>query len=79
MNPTVFRQARLRFHFFSREEARMHVHVTSPDGEAKFWLEPSVELARSYRFSQTQLKYIQTTIEARYDELSAAWRRHFGA
>jgi hypothetical protein len=57
----------------------MHVHVTSPDGEAKFWLEPTVELAKSYRFSQAQLKHIQTTIEARYDELCAARRRHFGA
>jgi hypothetical protein len=25
----------------------MHVHVLSPDGEAKFWLEPVVELALS--------------------------------
>lgn len=32
--------------FFSREESRMHVHVSHPDGEAKFWLEPSVALAR---------------------------------
>jgi hypothetical protein len=79
MNPTVFREPRLRFHFFSREEARMHVHVASPDGEAKFWLEPTVELARSHRFSQAQLKHIQTIIEARYDQISAAWRRHFGA
>ncbi len=23
----------------------MHVHVISPDGEAKFWLEPEIELA----------------------------------
>ncbi|MBK1630290.1 hypothetical protein CKO31_05915 [Thiohalocapsa halophila] len=78
MNPTVFREAKLRFHFFSREETRMHVHVTSPDGEAKFWLEPVVELAQSYRFSQAQIKQIQSTIEANYGELCAAWRRHFG-
>jgi hypothetical protein len=23
----------------------MHVHVISPDGEAKFWLEPEIALA----------------------------------
>ena len=23
----------------------MHVHVSHPDGEAKFWLKPAVELA----------------------------------
>ncbi len=39
MAPTVFRQGAFRFFFFSREEPRMHIHVTHTDGEAKFWLE----------------------------------------
>ncbi len=26
----------------------MHVHVISGDGEAKFWLEPEIELAKNY-------------------------------
>lgn len=47
MSPTVFREGPYRFYFFSREETRMHVHVQGPDGEAKFWLEPSVELAQN--------------------------------
>jgi hypothetical protein len=34
-----------RFFFFSREESHRHVHVSHPDGEAKFWLEPPIELA----------------------------------
>jgi hypothetical protein len=42
---TIFRYRSYRFYFFSREEARMHVHVISPGGEAKFWLEPKIELA----------------------------------
>ena len=25
----------------------MHVHVQSPDGEAKFWLEPEIALAQN--------------------------------
>ncbi|NJN37011.1 MAG: DUF4160 domain-containing protein [Nitrospiraceae bacterium] len=32
-------KAGFRFYFFSREEARMHVHVYCDRGEAKFWLE----------------------------------------
>jgi len=28
MSPTVFREGGFRFYFFSREESRMHVHVT---------------------------------------------------
>lgn len=46
MSPTVFRKGKYRFHFFSREEEdSVHIHVISPDGEAKFWLEPTISLA----------------------------------
>ena len=39
--PTVLRIGRYRFHFYSDEgEEPAHVHVRSPDGECKFWLDP---------------------------------------
>lgn len=78
MSPTAFTERGYRFFFFSLEEARMHVHVRSPDGEAKFWLEPEVRLAKNYRYSQVQLRQIKGIVEARRDELAAAWNRHFG-
>ena len=77
MIPTVLRKAGYRFFFFSREEQRMHVHVHAANGEAKFWLEPQVDLARNYRLTQVQLREIQSIIEVHYDGLAAAWRRHF--
>ena len=46
--PTVLRVRGYRFYFFSREEPRAHVHVQHASGEAKFWLEPRVELANDY-------------------------------
>ena len=33
----------------------MHVHVHGPTGEAKFWLEPAVELAQNYGLTNRQL------------------------
>jgi hypothetical protein len=36
MSPTIFKEKGYRFFFFSREEPRMHVHVSSSNGEAKF-------------------------------------------
>jgi len=63
MTPTIFREKGYRFFFFSREEPRMHVHVYCEDGEAKFWLEPDIELARNYRLSRLQLKQIERIIE----------------
>ena len=77
MSPTVFREKGYRFLFFSREERRMHVHALSQDGEAKFWLEPELELARNYGLTRAQLREIERIIEVHYDELVAAWRKHF--
>ena len=57
----------------------MHVHVVSGDGEAKFWLEPEIELAKNYHYSLKQLKDIELLIEGHYDELISAWQQHFGS
>ena len=77
MSPTVFREGGYRFFFFSREEERMHVHVISGDGEAKFWLEPEIELAKNYNYSRKQLKNIESIVESHYNELISAWQQHF--
>lgn len=78
MSPTVFREAGYRFFFFSREEPRMHVHAICGDGEAKFWLQPKLELAKNHRLSPTQLRDVERIIEEHYDELTGAWNAHFG-
>ena len=77
MSPTVFRVKRYRFFFFSREETRAHVHVTCPDGEAKFWLEPIVALQQSFGLSGKQLRELQRIVEKRRDEILHAWQAHF--
>jgi hypothetical protein len=43
VSPNLFSYKNYRFFFFSLEEPRVHVHVLSPDGEAKFWIEPQIE------------------------------------
>ncbi len=76
MSPTVFRYKNYRFFFFSREEARIHIHVTSPDGEAKFWLEPVVALADYYGLNSKQLSEVQKIVEGHKDEITKAWNKH---
>jgi hypothetical protein len=45
--PTVLRIGSFRFHFYSDEgNEPAHIHVATPDGECKFWLEP-IQLARN--------------------------------
>ena len=77
MSPTVFREEGYRFFFFSREEARMHVHVLSGDGEAKYWLEPEIALAKSIGYSSKQLKRIELLVRGHKYELISGWQRHF--
>ena len=78
MSPTILCEKGYRFFFFSREETRMHVHIHSENGEAKFWLEPEIELAKNYRLSRLELKQIENIIEDHYDSFTAVWQRHFG-
>ena len=77
VSPTVFRYRQYRFFFFSREEPRMHVHVFSPDGEAKFWLEPQIELAVSSGLQMVELGELKRVIEERQHEIREHWHRHF--
>ena len=78
MSPTVFRDGPFRFYFFSREEPRMHIHVSCADGEAKFWLEPMVALAQNFGLNERQIRETETLVEAHLDECRASWKAHFG-
>lgn len=79
MSPTVFKVGSYRFYFFSREETRKHVHVSCPDGEAKFWIEPIVALANQKGLSKAQLKNLQQLVEEHINEISKSWINHFGS
>jgi len=77
VSPTIFRYRNYRFYFFSREESRMHVHVISPDGEAKFWLEPKIELAVNKGLGVTELNELKQIVEERQNEIRTSWQQHF--
>ena len=77
MSPTIFRYRNYRFFFFSREEERIHIHVSCPDGEAKFWLEPVIALAYHHGLKPKQLKKIQKAIEDNKNGIFKAWKKHF--
>ena len=78
MSPTVLRKGPFRFFFFSREEPRLHIHVTCSDGEAKFWLEPEIELAYNHKLARSQLREVEGIIEEHLEEIKNAWHDHFG-
>ena len=77
MSPTLFREKGYRFYFLSNEEDRIHIHVTSAEGEAKFRLEPIVLLAVHYRLNATRLREVQKIVEEHRNEIIKAWQKHF--
>jgi hypothetical protein len=77
VSPTVLRVKGFRFYFFSREERRAHVHVQHAEGEAKFWIEPAVELHANYGLKAKRLAEGQKLVEEHVDEIRKAWATHF--
>ena len=78
MTPTVFREGSFRFFFFSREESRIHIHVAHTDGEAKFWLEPNIELALNKGLNSKQVSEALLLVQQHREEILNAWKQHFG-
>lgn len=77
MSPTLFRARGYRFFFFSREETRMHVHVAHAEGEAKYWLEPEIELARYVGLNARALKEAEALVREHAQQIMEAWHVHF--
>ena len=78
VSPTVLRAKGYRFYFFSREESRPHVHVQHASGEAKIWLQPTIEMAQNWGLSKQRLNTVLRLAREHADEILSAWETHFG-
>jgi Domain of unknown function (DUF4160) len=72
MSPTIFRAGGFRFYFFSREEAGCTCTFRVPAGEAKFWLEPKIELAQNYGLTSRQVNIVLRLIGEHCHHLRSA-------
>lgn len=78
MSPAIYRERGFKFFFFSNEEERMHVHIVGQTGEAKFWIEPQIELATKYKLSNKELLKLEQSVKDHQYEIRTAWKKHFG-
>ena len=53
------------------------MHVQHADGEAKFWIEPVVDLCANYGLRPAQLAEAQRLVEEHVNEFRSAWTTHF--
>ena len=77
MSPRAFMINGYDFFFFSLEESRMHIHVEKGENEAKFWMEPVIELASNRGFNTKELKTIKLYIEENERTIRDKWNHHF--
>jgi hypothetical protein len=56
----------------------MHIHVIYENLEAKFWLEPTVELAKNTGIPEHKLNEIRKIVEKYADRFKEQFREHIG-
>ena len=57
----------------------MHVHVFCANGQAKFWLEPEIELAENYGLRSREVRTARRLVEEHSDEIKRRWQEHFAS
>ena len=73
--PTIIRIGHFRFHFYSDEGSEpSHIHVRSPDGECKFWLEPMIILASNRGIPAHELREVERLVYKNQDLLRSTYR-----
>ena len=78
MSPIFKREDGYCFKIFSNEEERKHIHVVKAECEAKFWLEPTIELADNYGFKNKELKKITELLEKYGEEFKRKFTEYIG-
>lgn len=78
MSPVFKRESEYTFKIYSNEEERIHIHVLYNGREAKFWLEPHVELAKNTGIPEHKLNEIRKIVEEYADSFKEQFKQHVG-
>ena len=78
MSPVFKRESEYTFKVYSNEEDRMHIHVLHGKNEAKYWLEPQIELAWNDGIAEERLSKIKKIIEKNADKFKEQYKQHVG-
>ena len=76
MSPTLKKERGYTFKIYSNEEERLHINVLTDNDEAKFWLEPQIELANNYGFSEKEINVITKIIQNNADTFREQYKQH---
>ncbi|MDR2894502.1 MAG: DUF4160 domain-containing protein [Alistipes sp.] len=75
--PTVLILFGMRFYYWSREHEPIHIHVKKGDSEARFSLEPEVELVENHGFRPHELALAEEIIRDNRQYMVEHWNLFF--
>ena len=75
--PTVFIVFGVCFKFYSNDHEPVHIHVTKDGHEAKFNLQPTIELVFNRGFKKHELTIVTGIIEENTAILVERWKEFF--
>lgn len=75
MSPKFKEQNGYVFKIYSNEEARIHIHIIKAEKEAKYWLEPDIELAENFGFNSKELSFIEKILTEYGDDFKVKFTR----
>jgi len=75
--PSVLNLLGMRFFYWAREHEPVHIHVKKGDVEARFKIEPTVELTDNFGFKPHELALAEEIIKDNREYMIEHWRLFF--
>ena len=75
--PTVLNLLGMRFYYWSREHQPIHVHVKKADAEARFVIEPEIEMTDNFGFKPHELAIAEEVIRDNREYMIEHWKLFF--
>jgi hypothetical protein len=77
--PTVLKLIGFKFYYWSQEHKPIHIHVKKGGGEAKFAIEPKVELVENHGLKPHELVLAENVIKDNRKFMVEHWNLYFNA
>ena len=75
--PTALRLFGMQFYYWSREHEPIHIHVRKGGAEARFIIDPEVELVENKGFKPHELALAEEVISENRQYLVEHWNLYF--
>jgi len=75
--PTVLNLLGMKFYYWSREHEPVHIHVKKGGAEARYIIEPDIELIANMGFKPHELAIAEEVIKDNREYMIEHWKLYF--